>query len=178
MGAEYTPRTFWKSLAGSLAQLETLVLCLLLAAMVLLACLQIVLRTFFGGGLLWVEPLLRYFVLWSGLLGAALATSRGSHIAIDLADYLIGDQLKPLVKLLCSLFSAVTAGVLTWASILFIRSEFEFGGEALFNIPSWCWNSIFPIAFTLITLRYIALSAELTKNLLRREGSSPQGGVQ
>lgn len=178
MGTDTPQRILRRSPDDYLVWGETALLCLLLAAMVFLACLQIVLRTFFHSGMLWVEPLLRYFVLWSGFLGAALATSRGSHIAIDLADYLVGERLKPLIKLLCSLFSSVTAGVLTWASVLFLRSEFEFGGEALFSIPSWCWNGIFPIAFLLITVRYIAHSVGHAKDLMRRAGSAGQGGVQ
>lgn len=178
MTAENSSQSFRKSITGYLSQLETVLLCLLLTAMVVLACLQIVLRTFFDSGLLWVDPLLRYLVLWSGLLGAALATSRGKHIAIDLADHLIGERLQPVVKLFCSLFSAATAGVLTWASILFIRNEFEFGGEALFNIPAWCWNVIFPLSFMLITVRYIVLSAELAVSVVRQKDSPGKGGPQ
>jgi TRAP-type C4-dicarboxylate transport system permease small subunit len=126
--------------------------------MIILACLQIVLRGVFSSGLLWADPLLRYLVLWSGLLGAAMATSRGSHIALDLAGYLLPKRFLAVVQLLCHLFSAITAGFLTWASVLFIRSEAEFGSPGLFDLPTWGWNMIFPLAFSLITLRYLILS--------------------
>jgi TRAP-type C4-dicarboxylate transport system permease small subunit len=139
------------------ARFEELVLCLLLGFMILLACLQIALRTFFGGGLLWADPLLRYLVLWSGLLGAAMATSRGEHIALDLAGYLLPEKLQPLVQLACHLFSLITAGFLTWAAILFIQSEIEYSGPGLLDIPTWGWNAIFPLAFSLITLRCLIL---------------------
>lgn len=139
------------------ARFEEGVLCLLLAAMILLACLQIALRTFFAGGLLWADPLLRYLVLWSGLLGAAMATSRGEHIALDLAGYLLPEKLQPLVQLCCNTFSLVTSGFLTWASILFLLSEIEYGGPGPLDIPTWSWNLIFPLAFGLITLRYLWL---------------------
>ena len=139
------------------ARFEELVLCLLLGAMILLACLQIALRTFMGGGLLWADPLLRYLVLWSGLLGAALATSRGEHIALDLAGYLLPEKLQPLIQLACHLFSLITAGFLTWAAILFMESEIQYGGPGLMGIPSWGWNAIFPLAFSLIALRYLLL---------------------
>ena len=55
-------------------RVEEKMLCLLLAAMIVLACLQIFLRTAVSGGLLWIDPLLRYLVLWSGLLGAVAAS--------------------------------------------------------------------------------------------------------
>jgi len=145
------------SLVQKGARFEELVLCLLLGSMIMLACLQIALRTFFGGGLLWADPLLRYLVLWSGLLGAAMATSRGEHIALDLAGYLLPENLQPFVQMACHLFSLVTAGFLTWASILFLESEIEYGGPGLLDIPTWSWNAIFPLAFSLITMRYLIL---------------------
>lgn len=153
-------------------------LCLLLVAMIGLACLQIVLRTFFSGGLLWADPLLRYLVLWSGLLGAVLATSRGNHIALDLAGYLIPDRLQPIVQLAAHLFSIVVAAILTWASVLFIKSEIEFGYAALFNLPGWFWNLIFPLAFGLITLRYLILFISSGLTLLRTPATSTEAGDQ
>lgn len=151
-------------------------LCLLLLAMISLACLQIILRTVFSGGLLWADPLLRYLVLWSGLLGAVLATSRGNHIALDLAGYLIPDRFQPAVQLAAHLFSVIVAALLTWASVLFIRSEIEFGSAALFNLPSWFWNLIFPLAFGLITLRYLALFISTGLTLLRSPVTSTEAG--
>lgn len=133
---------------------ETVLLCLLLTVLISLACLQIILRSFFSSGLVWADPLLRYLVLWSGFMGAALATSRGSHIGLDLAVYLIPEKFQPVVKVTIDLFCAITSAMLAWASLLFIRNEMEFGGEALFNIPGWCWNLIFPMTFLVICCRY------------------------
>ncbi|WP_136796062.1 TRAP transporter small permease [Desulfosediminicola ganghwensis] len=146
---------------------EELVLCLLLSSMILLACLQILLRSVFSSGLVWADPLLRYLVLWSGLLGAVLATSRGEHIAIDLAEHIVPLKLQPLVKVLCNLFCAVTSGFLTWAAFLFIQSEIEYGSPSLFGLPSWYLNVIFPLAFGLICLRYTLLFCSSVAALFR-----------
>lgn len=142
-------------------------LCVLLSAMILLACLQILLRSVFSSGLVWADPLLRYLVIWCGLLGAALATSRGEHIAIDLAEHIVPQKLQRLVTALCHLFAAITSGFLTWAAILFIRSEMEYGSPALFGFPSWYWNMIFPLAFGLICFRYILLFGSSVAALFR-----------
>lgn len=155
------------------ARFEKIVLCLLLTAMIVLACLQIVLRSFFSSGLPWAEPALRFLVLWSGLLGAAMATSRGKHIALDLAGYLIPWRLQPLMQLICYAFSSITAAFLTWASILFIRNEMEFGSPGLFDLPSWGWNLIFPLAFALITVRFLALFVTTLIRILRRQSNLP-----
>lgn len=154
----------------SAQRFEEVVLCLMLSSMILLACLQILLRSVFSSGLFWADPLLRYLVLWSGLLGAAMATSRGEHIAIDLAEHLVPQKLQPLITVLCNFFSATTSGFLTWAAILFIRSEIEYGSPALFGFPSWYWNTIFPLAFGLICFRYFLLFCASVAALFRPKG--------
>jgi len=137
-------------------------LCFLLLAMIILACLQITLRTFFSGGFLWAEPLLRYLVLWSGMLGAVVATREGKHIAIDVVTYLAPEKIQRWIRLLINLFSLAVACFLTWASVTFVRSEASFATNALLDIPSWVWNMIFPAAFALIAFHFlVALLADI-----------------
>lgn len=139
------------------------ILCLLLIALILLACTQIALRTFFSGGLLWADPLLRYLVLWCGMLGAVVATREKKHISIDVVGYLTPEQLKPWLGLLLDLFSTLVAGALTWAAIIFVSNERLFGGSPLLTIPTWVWYLIFPISFTLITIHFfLALTTDIS----------------
>lgn len=140
--------------------LEDGVLCVLLIVMLALACLQIVLRQFFSGGYLWAEPLLRYLVLWVGLLGAVVATRKGKHIAIDVASYLLPDKLKYWLRLAIDIFSVAVAAALSWAAINFVRNEALLGGQELLSIPSWCWIMIFPVAFSLIFLHFVVALVE------------------
>ncbi len=132
---------------------EQKLLCLLLATMIILACLQIFLRTAYSGGLLWIDPLLRYLVLWCGLLGAVTATSQGKHIALDIFGNRIPPALDPWLILLTQLFSTLAAAGLTWAGGLFVLGEIETGGDGPLSLPLWFWNGIFPLAFSLITLK-------------------------
>jgi TRAP-type C4-dicarboxylate transport system permease small subunit len=146
------------SLLSILTKAEEFVLCLLLMIMIVLACVQILLRTVFSSGLTWVDPLLRYLVLWSGLLGAALATSQGKHIALDIISFLVPKFMKSWLEVITGLFSTTVAAFLTWAAFLFIRSEIQFGNTKLLSIPAWIWNLIFPIAFIVITFRFLMAS--------------------
>ncbi|NOR24661.1 MAG: TRAP transporter small permease subunit [Desulforhopalus sp.] len=136
---------------------ESVILSLLLAAMILLACLQIILRTFFASGLFWADPLLRYLVLWCGLLGAVSATGQGKHIALDITGNYLPKKIDPWVTLITHLFCTLASAGLTWAGWRFLLSEIEFGGSGPLSLPLWFWNSIFPIAFGLITLKYLLL---------------------
>ena len=108
----------------------------ILTVIIILAALQIGLRWLGSGGLPWIDPLLKYCVLWGGFLGAVLATSRSQHISLDAVDYLIPDKIKPVLKLITLCFSAVVALFLFNAALLFLKSEMEFGGNSLFGFPS------------------------------------------
>ena len=148
-----------------LSRIEETVLSLLLMVMILLSCLQIVLRSVFSSGLLWADPLIQQLVLWSGLLGAVMATGRGKHIALDIINYLIPEKFQPLILLLTHLFSALTVTLLAYAAYLFLRSEIEYGRPGLLGLPSWSWNLIFPLAFVIIAIRYYLAVYQCLKQL-------------
>ncbi len=145
---------------------EEWLLSLLLITMIVLACTQIVLRSVFSSGLLWIDPLLRYLVLWSGFLGAAMATSKGKHIALDVISYLVPYPAKTVLEGVANLFSMVVSGFLTWAAYLFIKDEYAYGGPGLLELPMWFWSAIFPIAFSVITLRFGSLAIQSFISLL------------
>lgn len=149
-----TPAHPLQKLARLTGKGEDLLLCLLLSFMLLLACLQIVMR-WTSGGLIWADPLLRYLVLWCGLLGGLKATAAGKHIALDFTGFLVPLFLRPWVAFITDLFCTAAAGGLALASWLFLQSEMEFGGTALFGLPSWVPNSVFLLTFSLMTIRYL-----------------------
>ena len=142
-------------ISHAVAWLEEGLLCLILLAMILLSCWQIISRDFFSGGYAWIDPLLRYQVLWVGLLGASLATRKGKHIAIDLVSYMAPERAKPWIKLAGDIFSTLVAATLTVAAIIFVRNEIQFSGDPLLAIPSWAWNLVFPLAFGMICIRFL-----------------------
>ncbi len=150
-------------------------LCLLFVAMIVLACLQIGLRTFFSGGLQWADPLLRYLVLWCGMLGAVVATREKKHIAIDVLGYLAPEQVKPWIELVVDIFSCLVAAVLTWAAVIFVRNEVLYGFSPLLSVPSWVWNLIFPTAFALITIHFLLAVAADIRTLASLPGDVATG---
>lgn len=139
-------------------RLEDITLSLILLCMILLSCTQIFLRTFLSSGFLWADPLLRYLVLWSGLLGAVAATGQGKHIALDVLNRQIPEAIAPWLSLVTHMFCCLVSAGLAWAGIVFIQGEFEFGSTGPLSLPLWFWNSIFPVAFGLITVKYLFLS--------------------
>jgi TRAP-type C4-dicarboxylate transport system permease small subunit len=138
------------------AGIEEFILALFLLMMIVLACSQILLRSVFSSGISWADAVLRYLVLWSGLLGAAMATSRGKHLSMDIISFLVPKSLQTWLQVIANLFSTIVTAFLTWAAYLFIRNEMAAGStQLLLSTPSWVWNLIFPIAFAMITLRFL-----------------------
>lgn len=145
-------------LLRTLSRLEEAFLCLLLFALILLACVQIFLRIFYASGILWADPLLRYMVIWVGLFGASVATKRSKHISIDIISHFVPDRFQPWLHSLLNFFSAAVSTALAYAAILFVRDEALYGGRGILDIPSWYLNLVYPLAFGLIGLRFLILS--------------------
>ena len=69
-----------------ISRLEDSLLIGLVAALLLVAVAQIVLRNALGEGLLWAEPAMRIAVLWIAMIGAMVACREGGHIKINLLE--------------------------------------------------------------------------------------------
>jgi TRAP-type C4-dicarboxylate transport system permease small subunit len=148
----------FRTIFNFLNRLEEVFLCVLLLAMIGLACTQILLRDIFTQGFVWADPLLRYMVIWAGLFGADIATRKEKHITIDIISHLIPIELKSWLQALIHLFAAAVCACLTYAAVIFINNEASFsGGREILGIPSWGMNLAFPVAFGLISLRFLIL---------------------
>lgn len=125
------------------------------AALVVIASGQIVLRNVFSIGLVWADGALRLLVLWLALLGAMVASRENRHIAIDVTDRLLAPGLRRVVSVVRNLFTAGICAALAWYSWVFVRDSREFGDTLLGDLPAWWFQLIMPVAFALITYRYV-----------------------
>jgi TRAP-type C4-dicarboxylate transport system permease small subunit len=141
-------------LLSSIRHLENGLLALLLAAMIMLAGSQIVLRNLFDSGIGWSDPLLRVLVLWVGMLGAMIATQQDRHIRIDLLSRYLSPAWRDRAAHLNNLFSAAICGLLAWHSGRFVYSEWQDGGTLFQDIPTWVAESILPFGFAVMALRF------------------------
>ena len=133
---------------------ERFLLGALAGGMVLLAVLQIILRTAFHTGLSWIEPLLGIGLLWLTMLGALAATGQGKHISMDLVSHLLPARPRAVVAVVLNLFSAVICGRLAWAAHGFIGLQRETETATLLGAPVWVYTWMVPIGFGLLALRF------------------------
>ena len=136
---------------------EDWLLVAMLALMVILAVTQIVYRNVSGGGVAWIDPLLRMLVLWVALSGAVIASRTDNHIRIDFfAKYITGKYyfyIKRIVHAYCVIICAIIA----WYSVSFVRMDYEYETEAFAGVPAWITELIIPVAFGLMAFRYFLL---------------------
>jgi TRAP-type C4-dicarboxylate transport system permease small subunit len=149
------PKRTSRVLLRVLYAIEDSLLVLALSVMILIAFAQIVLRNLAEFGLFWGDPLLRYLVLWIGLLGAMVATRENNHITIDVVSYFLPSRARAAVRVLTDAFSALVCFLLTYASVNFLRDEIEGGLIVFGRVPAWAAELILPVAFGVMGLRFL-----------------------
>lgn len=138
-----------------LCGVEDTLLVSVLLTMIVFSFSQILLRNLANTGFAWGDAMLRYSVLWVGLLGAMVATREDNHINIDLVSQLIASpRVRAAIRIVTDAFTATVCSLLTYASILFLRDEMTGNAKAFASVPAWYAEIILPIAFGVIALRY------------------------
>lgn len=152
--------------------IEDTALVLLLLMMILLAVAQIFLRNFADASIVWADPFLRVSVLWIGLLGAMIAARDNQHIAIDIATRYLPEKFAKISAVLLALFTALVCGMVGWYAYRFVRDEYGYGANAFAEVPAWACEVIMPVAFAIITVRYliIAVGVASGRRPVRKDG--------
>ena len=135
--------------------------------MIALAASQIVMRNFFGFGFIWADELLRMLVLWIAVAGAVAASRTDKHINIAVLEGILPGKLRAITKILVDLFTAGVCLIITWYSIDFVRTSYEYGDLLLDKVPAWILQLVLPIGFGLISWRYLLFSFKRLVELFR-----------
>ena len=143
---------------NTLLATETFLLLFFLLLAILLACAQILLRNFFDSGIFWADSALRVMVLWIGMIGAMFASRNKKHIRIDILSHYLPVKLRNNVWRINEMITAIVCGIVAFYSIEFIKSEYQDGSIAFANVPVWLCETIIPVAFIVMALRYLVYS--------------------
>lgn len=166
--------SFLRKFSRLLVRVEGWFLVVFLAVMVTLSFAQVVLRNLFGVGFLWGDPLVRQMVLWSGFMGAAIATQSNRHISIDALSKYLPARLKALVGVITSLFGGVVCWYLARAAWTFLLEEKEAGADMVFSLPAWIGFIIVPTGYCLIALHFV-LTAFVYGIVVTGRGTAEEG---
>ncbi len=150
-----------------IARIEDGLLVFMLTAMIILAGLQIIMRNVFQSGFIETDSILRVLVLWVGMIGAVVATRERRHISVDVLTRYLSEKSKQYVDVIINLFVAVVCGLLATHSMRMLLVDYTEGSIAFSKVPTWLLESILPIAFSIITLRYMMFSWVSFSNLIK-----------
>ena len=138
-----------------LHRFEDSLLVLALISMLTMALTQIVLRNFFDSGFLWAESFLRILVLWVAMLGAMVATRERNHISIDLLSRILSPSIYKPLSILATLFAVAVCATAAWYSLEYVGYEYEDETIAFAEVPVWVCQSILPVGFAVMALRFL-----------------------
>ena len=138
--------------------IEDALLIVLLVSMIVLASTQIALRNFFDVGIIWIDPLLRVLVLWTGLIGATVASRDNKHIRIDLISRFFNKRTHLFIQIFVGFFTTFVCAVIAWHGSRWVHMDYQDKLTGFSNLPAWLLEIIIPLAFGLIAARYLAHS--------------------
>lgn len=138
-----------------LRRIEDWLLAILVLILVGLAGTQIVLRDFFHTGISWADPLMRDLVLWTGMLGALAAVRDEKHIALDVLQRYLSSTMQRIARIVTFGFAAALCLAMAWYCLAMLRLDLGSGGAGAGSvIPAWLPETILPLAFGLMALRF------------------------
>ena len=144
----------WERIDEIVGRLEQILLGILLGTMILVAVIQIALRNVLSTGLTWGDQLVRNLVLWTGFIGAAVATKEGKHISIDVVSRWISPKRKIGIEIITNGFSLLICALLTFAALKFVSNEIQMKSILFLGVPSWASEIILPITLGVMTFRF------------------------
>ncbi len=122
--------------------------------LILLGCLQIILRNVFASGLFGADEILRHLVLWIGFFGASLATREQRHLRIDLLSRVLPPRYQPWLDGVTNLLALVGCVMLAQAAWAFVSEEFMANTVLTVGLAAWIVQSIMPLGFCLMACRF------------------------
>ena len=150
-----------------LASFERALVVLLLTGLLGLGLLQVIERNLLASGIFWADELLQHLVLWLGFLGASLATREHHHLSIDVLSHFLPKRWQLWLGLLVNTTALVMCMLLVQAAWGFVRSEYTTGTVLTFGVPAWLAQSIIPLGFGAITLRFALRLVETLRQLVQ-----------
>ena len=136
---------------------EDVLLVTLLGGMMLVAVGQVIAREIFETGFFLAGELVRLMVLWLAMVGSIAACRENRHIRIDAISHLLSDRAVGIVRMLVDTFAAVVCGVIAWNAWRYLQLEIEFEDTVLTNTPAWVAHLVVPVAFALLSYRFLVL---------------------
>ncbi|MDG2087995.1 MAG: TRAP transporter small permease [Arenicellaceae bacterium] len=143
-------------------KLEEILIGSLLAIMVIITCLQVVLRYVFDSGIVWGLEATSYAFLWMVLLGLSYGVRTNSHIAVDALVTWLPSKSKRLLLLVSVTLGLIYTLTMLYGTYIYIERLYllEIHAQNI-PVPKWILSSGLPLGFFLLFLRLLELAKQI-----------------
>jgi C4-dicarboxylate transporter DctQ subunit len=143
-------------------KLEEILIGSLLAVMVIITCLQVVLRYVFDSGIVWGLEATSYAFLWMVLLGLSYGVRTNSHIAVDLLLTWLPSESRRLVLLLSVALGLIYTLAMLYGTYIYIERLYllEIHAQNI-PLPKWLLSSVLPLGFFLLLMRLLEVAKQI-----------------
>lgn len=142
----------WRGVAR---RAENLPIVLALALMVLLPCVEILLRKFFNSGIPASTPLVKHLVLAVGMLGGALAARDQRLLSLSTLTQLLKPGARRWAQCFGNAFAAVITLALAKAAFDFVAASRGLNKMLGYGIPIWTIQALLAVGFAVIAARLV-----------------------
>ncbi len=146
------PATGWRAV---LRQAENFLVVLALALMMLLPCVEIVLRKSFNSGVPASVLLVQHLVLAVGMLGGALAARDQRLLSLSTLTQTFRPKTRRWTQVYGNTFAAVISICLAKASLDFVVASRGLNRLLAYGIPLWTVQALLLVGFAVIALRVL-----------------------
>ena len=143
-------------------RLEEILIGSLLAVMVIITCLQVILRYVFDSGNVWGLEATSYAFLWMVLLGLSYGVRTNSHIAVDLLLTRLPSGSRRFVLLLSVTLGLIYTLTMLYGTYVYVESLYRLEIDAQnIPLPKWLLSSGLPLGFLLLFLRLLQVAKQV-----------------
>jgi len=160
-------KDFIKKFLSAFHFVEKAFLIFFLGLMVSVAFLQIILRNFFTA-IDWFDMLLKYCVLWAGMIAACIATHEDKHIKIDIIGRFTKGKVKQVVITISNLFATIVC-IILFINFVFLIIQVEYpspDNPPFLNIKKWILLLILPFSFFVMSTSFLIHTIKSFRNVI------------
>ncbi len=139
-----------------LAQLEAVVLIMLVVAMTVVVFLQIFYRYVLAQPLYWSEELARYLFVWLSILGAALGLQKSGHFGLDLLFLRLPEKVRRYAKILISILMGTVIAVILLQGVALVQKTALQDSPAMEIPMSWAYACL-PVGAALMAVHLLTI---------------------
>ena len=141
----------------------------MLLLMAILYFLEVVMRYAFSHSNAWVEELLRYMMVFITFFGASVAIKYGSHMSVNVIEYIPSRTVKRLFDVFVALMGIVFSVLILYFGWLLVLRIKGFGQRSpALQIPMYIPYAILPLGFASMLVRFSYKFLTSVKALLAR----------